>query len=108
MLRAHMQKPRAIVQDSASPHDPFGTQRSLDPAGGLPQPARRVDNDFSRLYPGEMLLAVETLNVDAASFRQMEDAAPPSLTPAERDAAVARQVEETVRTRGKQPAGNPQ
>jgi L-erythro-3,5-diaminohexanoate dehydrogenase len=102
MLRAHMQKPRAIVQDSASPHDPFGTQRSLDPAGGLPQPARRVDNDFSRLYPGEMLLAVETLNVDAASFRQMEDAAPPSLTPAERDAAVARQVEETVRTRGKQ------
>jgi L-erythro-3,5-diaminohexanoate dehydrogenase len=82
--------------------DPFGTRRSIDPKGGLPQPARRVDADFSRLFIGEMLIAVETLNVDAASFRQMEDAADPGLSVDERDAAVARQVEKTVRERGKQ------
>ena len=82
--------------------DPFGTVRSLDPRGGLPQPARRVDADFSRLFLGEMLIGVETLNVDAASFRQMEDAADAGLSPEERDAAVARQVEKTVRERGKQ------
>ena len=56
--------------------DAFGTHRVLEPAGptarALPQSARRVDNDFSRLFEGEALLAVETLNIDAASFVQME------------------------------------
>jgi len=71
--------------------DPYGTHRSLDPRGSLPQPAARVDNDTSRLFAGEMLLAVETLNVDAASFRQMEEAGD-----------VAARVAETVKSRGKQ------
>ena len=82
--------------------DPFGTHRSLEPRGALPQPALRVDSDFSRLFPGELLLGVETLNVDAASFRQMEDAAGALLSPEERDASVARQVQVTVQERGKQ------
>ncbi len=76
--------------------DAFGTHRSLEPAGSLPQPAQRVDNDFSRLFAGEMLLAVETLNVDAASFRQMEEAAVAS------GKGVAEQVLATVKSRGKQ------
>jgi L-erythro-3,5-diaminohexanoate dehydrogenase len=80
--------------------DPFGTHRAVDPPGALPQPARRVDNDFSRLFEGEMLLQVETLNVDAASFRQMEEASGAHGDAV--DAAVARAVEETVRARGKQ------
>jgi len=50
-----------------------------------------VDNDFSRLFDGEALLAVETLNIDAASFRQMEDTGD-----------VERRVIETVAARGKQ------
>jgi L-erythro-3,5-diaminohexanoate dehydrogenase len=49
-----------------------------------------------------MLIAVETLNVDAASFKQMEEAAGASLGADERDQAVARKVEETVAARGKQ------
>jgi L-erythro-3,5-diaminohexanoate dehydrogenase len=80
--------------------DPFGTHRALEPLGSLPQPARRVDNDFSRLFEGELLLQVETLNVDAASFRQMEEA--PGASMADVDAVVAKAVEETVRARGKQ------
>jgi L-erythro-3,5-diaminohexanoate dehydrogenase len=83
----------------ASGGDPFGTHRAVEPRGALPQPAWRVDNDFSRLFEGEMLLAVETLNVDAASFRQMEEAVGKDR---DVDSGVASAVEETVRTRGKQ------
>jgi L-erythro-3,5-diaminohexanoate dehydrogenase len=52
--------------------DAYGTHRVIEPPGALPQPAWRLDNDFSRLFAGEVLLAVETLNIDAASFTQME------------------------------------
>lgn len=72
--------------------DPFGVHRSLEPRGSLPQPAQRVDNDFSRLFEGEILLSVETLNVDAASFRQMEEAG----------GDVISRVLATIRERGKQ------
>src|SRR4051812_38319133 len=86
--------PRTLVSGG----DPFGTHRAVEPRGALPQPAQRVDNDFSRLYDGEMLLAVETLNIDAASFRQMEEAsAGPDVA-----ANVAAKVRETVAARGKQ------
>jgi L-erythro-3,5-diaminohexanoate dehydrogenase len=80
------------VRSVISGGDAFGTHRSLDPKGALPQPALRVDNDFSRLFSGEMLISVETLNVDAASFRQMEEAG----------GDVAARVLETVTARGKQ------
>src|SRR5215469_16867055 len=81
--------------------DPFGTHRALEPKGTLPQPANRVDNDFSRLFEGEMLLAVETLNVDAASFRQMEEASGEAVS-GDAAGAVAEKVKETVKNRGKQ------
>jgi L-erythro-3,5-diaminohexanoate dehydrogenase len=51
----------------------------------------RVDNGFSRLFQGEVLLAVETLNIDAASFTQMEKEGDP-----------AHIVLRTVADRGKQ------
>ncbi|MEO8876904.1 MAG: L-erythro-3,5-diaminohexanoate dehydrogenase, partial [Polyangiaceae bacterium] len=73
----------------------------MEPKGGLPQPAERVDNDFSRLFAGEILLAVETLNVDAASFRQMEEASG-GAHPGDLEAAVAETVLRTVLNRGKQ------
>lgn len=71
--------------------DSFGTHRAIDPPGALPQPAWRVDNDFSRLFAGEVLLAVETLNIDAASFTQMEQ-----------EGDVVEIVLRTVADRGKQ------
>jgi L-erythro-3,5-diaminohexanoate dehydrogenase len=45
----------------------------MDLEGGLPQPAFHLDNDFSHLFVGETLIAVETLNIDAASYAQMEE-----------------------------------
>jgi L-erythro-3,5-diaminohexanoate dehydrogenase len=76
--------------------DVLGTHRVLAPKGALPQPAERVDNDLSRQFATEIEIDVETLNIDAASFRQMEEASGGSTD------GVAALVMETVRRRGKQ------
>ncbi len=92
--------PSGGFRSHAEAGDPFGTHRSVSPALALPQPAWRVDNDFTKIYAGELLLAVDTLNIDAASFRQMEE---DGLKHGEAtEAAVARRVCETVAARGKQ------
>jgi L-erythro-3,5-diaminohexanoate dehydrogenase len=83
--------------------DAYGTHRAVEPRGALPQPAWRVDNDFSRLFAGETLLAVETLNVDAASFTQMEQAARAEVGEGgDVEGGVAHIVLRTVKERGKQ------
>jgi L-erythro-3,5-diaminohexanoate dehydrogenase len=54
--------------------DRYGGHRVLEPKGVLPQAAWRVDNDFSRHYDTEVGVAVERLNIDAVSFRQLMEA----------------------------------
>lgn len=51
--------------------NPFGSHRVLEPAGVLPQPSEKVNNDFSRIWDNEILINVEALNVDSASFTQI-------------------------------------
>jgi L-erythro-3,5-diaminohexanoate dehydrogenase len=74
---------------------PLGIHRVLEssrgPGGTLPQAATRLDNDLSRMWDNELLLEVERINIDSASFRQMEEAGD-----------VAAQVRATVAARGKQ------
>lgn len=50
---------------------PWGLHRVLDRAPRLPQAAQRLDNRLP-IYPNEILISVERLNIDAASFLQME------------------------------------
>jgi L-erythro-3,5-diaminohexanoate dehydrogenase len=97
-----MMTPRQVETTSPAgiSADPYGSHRVLEPPGGLPQPAERLDADFRCLYSGEMLLSVETLNIDAASFRQMEGEG--NGDEAEVTARVAALVQETVKARGKQ------
>jgi L-erythro-3,5-diaminohexanoate dehydrogenase len=74
--------------------DPYGLRRVVSPRGALPQRAEVLD---PRLPPGEdeLVLDVEALHVDSASFRQLEAAA--GADPARIAAEIAR----IVRERGK-------
>ena len=53
----------------------YGSHRVLEPAGVLPQPALKLNNDFSVLYDNEILVDVMALNIDSASFTQIEEEA---------------------------------
>lgn len=55
--------------------NPYGVHRVIDPPHVLPQPALRVDNDFSTLYDNEILCDVSTLNIDSASFTDLKERA---------------------------------
>jgi L-erythro-3,5-diaminohexanoate dehydrogenase len=52
---------------------PLGLHRVLEPTGVLPQAAWKLDPRPS-LWPDEVRVAVERLNLDAASFRQLREA----------------------------------
>ena len=49
----------------------YGTHRVLEPQGVLPQPAWKIDNSM-KIYDNELLINVDTLNIDAASFTQIK------------------------------------
>ena len=51
----------------------FGAHRVVEPQGVLPQPAWKIDNTME-IYDNEILIDVDTLNIDAASFTQIEEA----------------------------------
>lgn len=51
----------------------FGTHRSVEPAGVLPQQARRLDAR-SPLIADEVAIDVDYLNIDSASWRQIRSA----------------------------------
>jgi len=53
----------------------YGTHRVIEPKGVLPQPAKRIDNNMDILYDNEILIDVQTLNIDSASFTQIEEQA---------------------------------
>ena len=53
---------------------PYGTHRVIEPRGLLPQPAWKLDNSMN-IYDNEVLIDVEVLNIDSASFTQIEEEA---------------------------------
>ena len=72
----------------------LGVHRSIDPPGALPQAARVLDPSLP-IRPDEILIAVERLNVDAASFVEFERLAAAAGVP------VREVILDTVRERGK-------
>src|SRR3954452_16488163 len=85
---------RATEPDTSLTGDPTGLHRVIDDAVVLPQAARRRDTR-RELWPDEVRVRVETLNLDAASFRQLEAAH------AHDGDAVRREVLAIVAERGK-------
>ena len=53
---------------------PYGTHRVIEPKGVLPQPAEKIDNTME-IYDNEILIDVQTLNIDSASFTQIQEQA---------------------------------
>lgn len=51
--------------------DVYGTHRVIKPKGVLPQPADVLDNTME-IYDNEVLIDVHTLNIDSASFTEIE------------------------------------
>jgi L-erythro-3,5-diaminohexanoate dehydrogenase len=74
--------------------DPYGLRRVVRPAGVLPQQAEVLD-PLLPLGDDELLIDVEHLNIDAASFRQLSAAAGGDV------ARIASTVREIVKARGK-------
>ncbi|KJS03189.1 MAG: L-erythro-3,5-diaminohexanoate dehydrogenase [Desulfobulbaceae bacterium BRH_c16a] len=75
--------------------NPFGSHRVLAPKGVLPQPAERIDNDFSRIWDNEMLIDVQFLNIDSASFTQIR------AEQGDDDTKICNRILEIVASRGK-------
>ena len=61
------------MQREDFPGSPLGLHRVLEPAGALPQAAWRLDASPG-LWPDEVRVRVDRLNLDAASFRQLTEA----------------------------------
>lgn len=72
----------------------YGCHRVIHPPNAFPQAAEKVDASLP-IYSSEILIRVERLNIDSASFRQLWYAAK------ERESELKRIVQEIVRLRGK-------
>jgi L-erythro-3,5-diaminohexanoate dehydrogenase len=81
------------------PGSPVGLHRVLEPVGVLPQGAERLD-PRPELWPDEVRVGVEVLNLDAASFRQLR-AAHTGPDGAFDPAALRAEVRAIVARRGK-------
>ena len=52
----------------------YGTHRVIEPKGVLTQAAWKIDNDMTKHYSNEIICDVISLNIDSASFTQIEEA----------------------------------
>ena len=52
----------------------YGTHRVIEPKGTLPQPAFKISNDMN-IFDNEILINVDYLNIDSASFTQLKEQA---------------------------------
>jgi L-erythro-3,5-diaminohexanoate dehydrogenase len=84
----------ALLEGGLVSSSPVGLHRVIDPPGVLPQAATSLDTR-AELWPDEIRIAVERLNLDAASYRQLAE------TYAGDGAKIRAAVLDIVQTRGK-------
>ncbi len=94
MTRSQLAPDRGASQRARTPGSPLGLHRVLEPAGVLPQAAWRLDAS-GEIWPDEVRVRVQRLNLDAASFRQLQEAS------AGESGKIKAAVLEIVATRGK-------
>lgn len=73
----------------------YGSHRVLEPQGVLTQAAYKIDNNME-IYSNEILVDVQSLNIDSASFTQIEEEAGGNIE------KIKAKIMEIVGERGKQ------
>ena len=71
----------------------YGTHRVIEPKGVLPQPANKIDNNMDEIYDNEILIDVQTLNIDSASFTDIHNYAKQQAG----EGATEQQIEEEIK-----------
>jgi L-erythro-3,5-diaminohexanoate dehydrogenase len=66
-------RPLVASKEDRMTASPIGLHRVMEPSGVLPQAAWRLDSR-PQLWPDEVRIDVQTLNLDAASYRQLAGA----------------------------------
>ena len=74
--------------------DRFGCHRVIQPSNSFPQSAERLDISLP-IFSNEILIRVDRLNLDSASFRQLKEQAKGDSR------LMAREILQIVRARGK-------
>ncbi len=74
--------------------DKYGVHRVIEPEGLLPQTAERISNSIE-IYDNEILIDVDYLNIDSASFNQLQEEANGNLE------QIKQRIFEIVSKRGK-------
>jgi len=72
----------------------YGSHRVIKPEGSLPQPAEKISNNMD-LFDNEILIDVDYLNIDSASFTQLKEAAGGDIE------KIKRKIIEIVNNKGK-------
>ncbi len=72
----------------------YGTHRVIDPKGSLPQPAKIISNDM-KIFDNEILIDVDYLNIDSASFIQLREEANDNIK------KIGEKIKDIVNERGK-------
>lgn len=72
----------------------YGTHRVLEPRDTLPQPANKISNDME-IFDNEILIDVDYLNIDSASFTQLKEEANGDIE------KIKLKIMEIVKERGK-------
>lgn len=73
----------------------YGTHRVIAPEGVLTQAAQKIDNNMDTLYSNEIICDVISLNIDSASFTQIEEAC------GKDEAKIKQMIMDIVNERGK-------
>lgn len=72
----------------------YGCHRVIEPQNSLPQPAWKLDHTLP-IYDNELLIEVERLNIDSASFKQLKEAAQENVP------EIQQQILSIIQERGK-------
>ena len=74
----------------------YGVHRVIEPVGVLPQPANKIDNNMDEIYDNEILIDVQTLNIDSASFTDIHNYAKQQAGEGATEAQILEEVKKEI------------